>query len=42
VKKKMSKKEKEKVKKEIDDVDDNKYEIRSSKKDPFLKYKKVK
>ena len=41
VKKKKSKKEKvENVKKEIDD--DKKYEKRSSKKDPFLKYKKVK
>ena len=41
VKKKASKKEKvENVKKEIDD--DSKYEIRNSKKDPFLKYKKVK
>ena len=41
VKKKISKKEKvENIKKEIDD--DKKYEKRSSKKDPFLKYKKVK
>ncbi len=41
MKKKGKKKEKgEKAKKEIEE--DDKYELRSSKKDPFLKYKKVK
>ena len=41
IKKKISKKERvEKVKKDIITEDDDKYELRRSKKDPFLKYKK--
>ena len=41
-KKKLKKKVNKKEKVEKVEEDDNKYELRSSKKDPFLKYKKVK